>query len=69
LNDMTRTAGLEALRIVDRAIELGFLAASPAIDACDRCDFMSICGRDVGRRVARKPQDKLADLAVLRSRP
>jgi len=69
LNDMTRTAGLEVLRIIDRAIELGFLAASPAEGACDRCDFISVCGRDVARRVARKPQDKLADLAALRSRP
>jgi CRISPR/Cas system-associated exonuclease Cas4 (RecB family) len=69
LNDMTRTAGLEVLRIIDRAIELGFLAASPADQACDRCDFISVCGRDVARRVARKPQDKLADLDALRSRP
>ena len=69
LNDMTRTAGLEVLAIIDRAIELGFLAASPDEDACDRCDFISVCGRDVARRVARKPQDTLADLAALRSRP
>jgi CRISPR/Cas system-associated exonuclease Cas4 (RecB family) len=69
LNDVTRTAGLEVLRIIDRAIELGFLAASPADEACGRCDFISVCGRDVARRVARKPQDKLADLDALRSRP
>jgi ATP-dependent helicase/nuclease subunit B len=69
LNDMTRSAGLEVLRIIDRAIELGFLAASPAEDACDRCDFVPVCGRDVAKRVRRKPQDKLADLAALRSRP
>ena len=69
LNDLTRTAGLEVLRIIDRAIELGFLAASPADKACDRCDFISVCGRDVARRVARKPQDKLADLDALRNRP
>jgi hypothetical protein len=28
-----------------------------------------VCGRDVARRVVRKPQDKLADLEALRSRP
>ena len=67
LNDMTRTAGLDVLRIIDRAIESGFLAASPDDDACDRCDFIAVCGRDVGRRVARKPQEKLADLDALRS--
>jgi CRISPR/Cas system-associated exonuclease Cas4 (RecB family) len=67
LNDMTRTAGLDVLRIIDRAIESGFLAASPDDDACDRCDFIAVCGRDVARRVARKPQEKLADLDALRS--
>jgi hypothetical protein len=69
LSESTRTAGLEALRIIDRAIESGFLAASPADEACDRCDFIAVCGRDVARRVARKPQDKLADLDALRSQP
>ena len=69
LSETTRGAGLEVLRIIDRAIENGFLAASPADKACDRCDFIAVCGREVGRRVARKPQDKLADLDALRSRP
>jgi CRISPR/Cas system-associated exonuclease Cas4 (RecB family) len=67
LNDMTRTAGFDVLRIIDRAIESGFLAASPDDDACGRCDFIAVCGRDVARRVARKPQEKLADLDALRS--
>ena len=69
LNDMTRSAGLEVLRVIDRAIESGFLAASPGEDACDRCDFIAVCGREVARRVARKPHDRLADLDALRSRP
>ena len=69
LNDMTRRAGVEVLTVVDRAIELGFLAASPAQYACDRCDFVAVCGRDVGRRVGRKPQDRLEDLLALRSQP
>ena len=69
LSDLTRGAGLDVLRIVDRAIQDGFLAAAPADDACDRCDFISVCGRDVSRRVARKPPDKLADLYALRSKP
>jgi hypothetical protein len=57
------------LRVIDRAIESGFLAASPGEDACDRCDFIAVCGREVARRVARKPHDRLADLDALRSRP
>ncbi|HKC56971.1 MAG TPA: PD-(D/E)XK nuclease family protein, partial [Vicinamibacterales bacterium] len=69
LSETTRSAGLEVLHVIDRAIESGFLAASPAREACDRCDFIAVCGREVARRVARKPQDKLADLEALRSRP
>jgi RecB family exonuclease len=69
LNDATRAAGLEVLRIIDRAIEQGFLAASPDKDACDRCEYVAVCGRDVSRRVERKPQDRLSDLVELRSRP
>jgi CRISPR/Cas system-associated exonuclease Cas4 (RecB family) len=69
LSESTRAAGVEVLQIIDRAIEQGFLAASPAEDACDRCDFVTVCGREVPRRVARKPQDRLADLDVLRRRP
>ena len=69
LSETTRTAGLEVLRVIDRAVETGFLAAAPDEDACDRCNFIAVCGRDVARRVVRKPQDKLADLEALRSRP
>jgi RecB family exonuclease len=69
LSDLTRSAGLDVLRIIDRAIENGFLAASPAEDACARCDFVPVCGRDVHRRVARKPVEQLADLHALRSKP
>ena len=59
---------MEVLQVIDRAVERGFLAAAPAPDACDRCDFRCVCGPDVTRRVARKPQDRLADLLALRSR-
>ena len=69
LTESTRASGLEVLHVIDRAIEKGFLAASPAPDACDRCDFRPVCGSDVGRRVARKPQDPLGDLREIRSRP
>jgi CRISPR/Cas system-associated exonuclease Cas4 (RecB family) len=69
LNDVSRSQGLEVLRIIDRAIETGFLAAAPAEDACSRCDYRPVCGPGVRRRVQRKPQDKLADLHELRSRP
>jgi ATP-dependent helicase/nuclease subunit B len=69
LDERSRAAGLEVLEIVDRAIETGFLAAAPTEEACGRCDFRPVCGSDVRRRVARKPQEALADLLALRSRP
>ncbi len=69
LDERSRAAGIEALEVVDRAIEGGFLAAAPTEDACDRCNFRPVCGSGVYRRVARKPAASLADLAALRSRP
>lgn len=69
VSERTRAAGLEVLQVIDRAIETGFLAAAPTEDACGWCDFRPVCGGDVFRRVGRKPQDRLADLLALRSRP
>jgi CRISPR/Cas system-associated exonuclease Cas4 (RecB family) len=69
LDDRTRAAGLEVLEVIDRAIGQGFLAASPTEEACARCDFRPVCGPGVFPRVRRKPQERLADLLALRSRP
>ena len=69
LSDANRRAGLEALEIVDRAIELGFLPAAPAERACTWCDFLSVCGPDEPRRVRHKSPDKLGDLEALREMP
>ena len=68
INDMNRRAGLEALEIIDRAIELGFLPAAPNKGACAWCDFRVVCGPHEEARVANKPPDKLGDLAALRQR-
>jgi CRISPR/Cas system-associated exonuclease Cas4 (RecB family) len=69
LNDITRPAGLEVLQVIDRALENGFLTAAPTEEACGRCDFRSVCGPEVYRRVLTKPQEALADLQALRTRP
>jgi ATP-dependent helicase/nuclease subunit B len=69
LNDANRGAGLEALEIVDRAIELGFLPAAPADRACVWCDFRVVCGPHEEQRVKIKSADKLGDLASLRDMP
>ncbi len=69
INDATRRAALEALEIIDRAIELGFLPAAPQERACTWCDFRSVCGPGEVRRVAGKPREKLGDLDALREMP
>ena len=69
LNDANRRAGLEALEIVDRAIELGFLPPAPTARACTWCDFRAVCGPDEARRITRKPPESLGDLQALRARP
>jgi CRISPR/Cas system-associated exonuclease Cas4 (RecB family) len=66
INDYTRTQGLHALTIVDRAIEQGFLVAAPAERACTWCDFKPVCGPREEERVRRKGGDRLADLEALR---
>jgi len=69
LSETARRTGLEALTIVDRAIELGFLAPAPKEGACTWCSFRPVCGPSEESRVGRKPQDRLRDLHELRSRP
>lgn len=64
LTDAARGAALEVLQVIDRAIERGFLAAAPAADACEWCDFRPVCGPGVHRRVRRKPPDP--DLEAVR---
>jgi ATP-dependent helicase/nuclease subunit B len=69
LSDANRRAGMEALEIIDRAIERGFLPAAPAERACTWCDFRSICGPDEPQHTARKAAEPLGDLNALREMP
>ncbi|MEO5898433.1 MAG: PD-(D/E)XK nuclease family protein [Vicinamibacterales bacterium] len=69
INEANRRAGLEALEIVDRAIELGFLPAAPSDRACGWCDFRPVCGPHEQQRVMVKPAEKLGDLDALRRMP
>jgi RecB family exonuclease len=69
LDVAARRIGVEALEVVDRAIERGELAAAPAAGACGWCDFRPVCGPNEEERIARKPSERLIDLIELRSRP
>lgn len=69
INEANRRAGLEALEIIDRAVELGFLPAAPAERACAWCDFRPVCGPHEEKRTRVKPREKLGDLEALREMP
>jgi ATP-dependent helicase/nuclease subunit B len=67
VDDYAQSQGMLALTIIDRAIELGRLMASPSASACRWCDFRPVCGPDEERRTLRKPQALVADLLALRA--
>ena len=71
LDEHIRRRGLEALEIVDRAIEHGMLAAKPGTiaghAACEYCDFRPVCGPQEAARTAHKPD--VPDLNALRRMP
>jgi CRISPR/Cas system-associated exonuclease Cas4 (RecB family) len=69
IDEGNRRAGLEALEIIDRAIELAFLPAAPADRACTWCDFRSVCGPHEEERIKVKPRERLGDLDALRKMP
>jgi CRISPR/Cas system-associated exonuclease Cas4 (RecB family) len=69
INERTRSMGIEALEIIDRAVELGMLPPAPSEKACTFCDFLSVCGPNQERRARRKSREQIADLLELRNRP
>jgi ATP-dependent helicase/nuclease subunit B len=69
INERSRGMGVEALEIIDRAVEIGMLPPAPAEKACSFCDFLSVCGPNQERRARRKSRDQIADLLELRGRP
>ena len=69
MTDANRRAGVEALEIIDRAVETGFLAPAPDEGVCTWCDFRPVCGSNAERRSRRKSPEPLADLLALRRKP
>lgn len=64
-----RASVLHVLQTIDRAIGAGFLPALPAQGACERCDFLALCGPYEPERTARKDKLRVEPLRVLRSMP
>lgn len=69
IDERSRSMGIEALEIIDRAVELGMLPPAPAEKACGICDFLTVCGPNQERRARRKSREQIADLIELRGRP
>jgi CRISPR/Cas system-associated exonuclease Cas4 (RecB family) len=71
LGEVARRHGVEALEIIDRAIEHGFMAAAPRERACQWCDFRTVCGPLEEARFKRKNlRDRMVgDLLALRELP
>jgi ATP-dependent helicase/nuclease subunit B len=69
LDPIARKTALHALEVIDRGVELGFLAASPDTGACDYCDYRPVCGPLEEKRAPKKNKGLLADLLALRDLP
>ena len=54
------------LQTVDEAIGKGFLPAAPAPQACEYCDYASVCGPYEEKRVGGKARAPLEPLQILR---
>jgi len=66
INDAAREHAVKALKIIDQAVETGFLPAAPKENGCKWCDFVCLCGPNEELRVSRKNHAALADLQELR---
>jgi len=67
LDAESRASAATVVDVIGRALATGFLPAAPVKRACDWCDYRPVCGPYEEIRTAKKPPDKLADLARLRA--
>jgi ATP-dependent helicase/nuclease subunit B len=66
LDEDSRASARTVLTVIGRAIEQGFLPASPLKDACTTCNYRIVCGPHEGVRVSRKRGERTADLLTVR---
>ena len=66
MNDRAGEYGVKALKVIDQAVETGFLPAAAKKDGCKWCNFGCICGPYEELRVSGKNQAALAELLELR---
>ena len=69
LQEPARRAAEEVATIIGEAIGRPFLPAAPDKRQCQWCDYQVVCGPYEEQRTARKPEDNLEALLVLRGLP
>jgi ATP-dependent helicase/nuclease subunit B len=69
LEGRTRRAADEVVSVIGEAIGRPFLPAAPDKRQCDWCDYQVVCGPYEQQRTARKPQESLDALRMLRELP
>ena len=69
LDERTRRATARFASTLTAAIEQGFLPAAPDKDACERCEFIAVCGPYEAQRVQGKDKKALEPLVQLRREP
>jgi hypothetical protein len=69
IGEHSRDALAAVIACVDQHVAEGFLPAAPRPEACEYCDYRSVCGPYEESRIQRKTPERLASLAALRERP
>jgi RecB family exonuclease len=69
MGDFTKHRAKQVLHTIDEAVRKGFLPAAPREKACERCDYLQVCGPYEEERTARKSQGDLKELKDLRRMP
>jgi CRISPR/Cas system-associated exonuclease Cas4 (RecB family) len=75
--ELHRSYGRDVLRVIDDAVSRGSLVPLPREKACERCDFVDVCGPREAVRVGRKQRglanvevhSLITDLELLRGNP
>jgi ATP-dependent helicase/nuclease subunit B len=66
LNERGRAEIGLVLATIDNALNRGVLLAAPRKGACEKCDYILVCGPYEEERVGRKPPERLETLVQLR---
>jgi CRISPR/Cas system-associated exonuclease Cas4 (RecB family) len=69
IHDGSRQRAEQAVGVIDRALDEGFLPAAPRKDGCKGCEYLVVCGPWEEERVAKKSPAELRPLFEIRRTP